>query len=206
MFVSPMRFGKIDAPFNSADTWAEMKADGYRVIAEIDRTRDVRVWTRNGNEIVRLFPELRELADLVREPVIIDGELCVLDERGHPRFELVRSRSHLHTIVAFDATHVAGVELLDQPLEERRAELERVVVSEAATLLLSRIFDDAVALYAECEERGIEGIVIKRKLSKYVPSVRPSQRSKDWWKCRTSHGERIALERRSSFGYSRTSK
>lgn len=200
-----MRFGKIDSPFNSADTFVEVKHDGYRIIAEIDRQREVRVWTRNGNEIGDRFPELRELAELVRKPVILDGELCVFDEHGQPCFDLVQSKAHRHTIVAFDMTHLAGVSVMGRPLEERRTELERVIVSEAPTLLLSRIFDDAIALHAECERRGIEGIVIKRRLSKYVPSVRPSQRSKDWWKCRTSHGERIALERR-VFSYSRTSK
>jgi bifunctional non-homologous end joining protein LigD len=69
-------------------------------------------------------------------PVLLDGEVVVLDEHGRPSFHLHQHRMQVRAptpglvrevpvqFYAFDLLHHAGESLLDQPYERRRAVLE----------------------------------------------------------------------------------
>lgn len=184
-----MTFGPTDAPFNHPDWRAEIKWDGYRAIVDV-ADAGVRVWTRTGREISRSHPELAQLRECFNEPVLLDAELCVLDEHGRPQFHKMRSRAHPHTIVAFDALRVGGRMLLDEPWSRRRAELEAAFLGETPALLLSRAVEDAIALFRECERHEIEGVVLKRIDSLYRPG-----KTKNWLKCKTEYGRVVTRER-----------
>jgi bifunctional non-homologous end joining protein LigD len=184
-----MLLGSVDKPF-SRNLWiAELKHDGWRAITEV-RKDGVQIWSKQGRDITRYFPEMQELRQLFRKPVLLDGELCVIDEHGRPRFERLRNRSHLHTLVAFDLLRVGRRMLLDEPWHERRTQLQSVTVDESGVLLLSQSTDDGIALFNECEKRKIEGIVLKR-----IDAPYRSGRTRNWLKCKTAYGKRVTRAR-----------
>ena len=186
--IQPMLLGVTEAPFNDVDFLCDLKWDGHRAIVDV-ADAGVRVWTRTGREISRAHPELQHLRELVDQPMLLDAELCVIGDDGRPRFDLMRRRDTVHTIAAFDVLRLGTRWLLDEPLYLRR-ELLAEHATDGPSLLLCRWFPDAVALFDECEAREIEGLVLKRRSSKYR-----SGRTKDWLKCKTSYGRRITAER-----------
>src|SRR3954449_1511540 len=75
-------------PFSHPDWIFELKHDGYRVLA-IRQGETRRLLSRRGNDLLQWFPEIA--AELEKLPdVVIDGELVMLDTRGHSEFNKLR--------------------------------------------------------------------------------------------------------------------
>src|SRR5260370_32747342 len=88
--IRPMMAKSADQPFDDPDWIFEMKWDGYRAIAIIDKG-NVRLVSRNGLSLNSKFAGIVEaLKSLKVESAILDGELVVIDEEGIPPFELVQ--------------------------------------------------------------------------------------------------------------------
>ena len=79
----PMLAKLVSKPFSSADWVFEIKWDGFRAIAYVDKTLSLR--SRNGKELKHVFPELEELTQLASN-VVLDGEI-VLFKDGRPDFQ-----------------------------------------------------------------------------------------------------------------------
>jgi bifunctional non-homologous end joining protein LigD len=168
--------------------WAyEVKWDGIRVIVAVDKGQ-VRMETRNGNDIAKQFPELAEINDL--QDVIVDGELVVLTE-DKPDFGAVLGRLHAKravqarakktpaTLVVFDVLHLGGLDLRPRPYRERRRVLEGLPLPSRWAVPPNS--DDAAAIVAASERLGLEGAVAKKRSSPYVAG-----RSRYWIKMRHS--------------------
>ena len=89
------------------DGWAyEIKYDGYRTLAFIDDGA-VRLQSRREHDVTATYPELGELAGSVHATTaILDGELCVLDDDGRPRFELIQRHEREAALFVFDVLRV----------------------------------------------------------------------------------------------------
>lgn len=186
----PMLATDAEAPFSSDDWTFEVKWDGIRAIAYVDSTVSVR--TRNGNEVIGRFPELAELASLARGTVL-DGEIVLMsggktDIQGlFGRLQKVRpvdighaSRELPVTYVVFDILEKDGQPLTGLPIEERRRILAGSV-TEGPHVVLARVVEGRGLEYFEASiNAGLEGIMAKRKGSRYEPGVR----SGDWKKIR----------------------
>src|SRR5690349_3411985 len=100
---------------------AEVKYDGYRALCALSNGR-VMMWTRNALELGGRFPRIaRALSQLVVGDAVIDGEICVLDPEGVPRFELIQQGKLDEAVLfAFDLLRLDGEDLRGQPLERRR--------------------------------------------------------------------------------------
>jgi bifunctional non-homologous end joining protein LigD len=88
-----------DATLNDPQLVYEPKYDGIRAIAEVGD--EVRLWSRLGNEKTSQFPEivaaLRQWARPLKAPVVLDGEIVALDNKGEPAgFQQLQGRIHLH--------------------------------------------------------------------------------------------------------------
>src|SRR5262245_258003 len=145
----------------------EVKLDGWRALATIKGGRLVALHSRRGREMQRDFPNLRVLpATLRRTSVVLDGELVGPRVAGRPGMGHV-ARGDC-TFVAFDVLAMGGRLLLDQPWHQRRAVLEALPFGEKdSAWYKSEAFEDGTALLAETRRRGLEGVVAKRRDSRY---------------------------------------
>ncbi len=153
----------------------EPKYDGFRAIVFVDG-EECTIQSRGGKPLSRYFPELsfqpgRYVLD---GEIVIDGEdglqdFGALQNRIHPaasRIAMLSEQTPAH-YVAFDLLAHADESLLDRPLAERRAALERLV-SEPVTV--TPLTDDP-AEAAPWLLRG-EGVVAKDCRAPYRPGQR----------------------------------
>jgi bifunctional non-homologous end joining protein LigD len=162
----------------------EVKWDGYRAICRI-RGGKATLTSRNGNDLTERFPTIaRSLSQAAKSPdCVLDGEVCALDERGRASFSAMQQGSGPLVLFVFDLLELDGVPLLDLPLTERRTRLEALLDRRNSTVRLSEAFDDGPGLLEAAREQQLEGIVSKRRDSRY----QPGRRTRDWLKIKT-HG------------------
>src|SRR6188472_3757356 len=116
----------------AGDGWAfEIKWDGYRTIVHIVDGQ-VRLQSTAGHDVTARWPEFGPLAAAVNAPdAILDGELVVFDDDGHPSFELVQNSGvgskREAVLQLFDVLSVGGTDTVDLPYEDRRRLLEQLV-------------------------------------------------------------------------------
>src|SRR5690348_4562895 len=95
--VTPMLASLCDKPFDNPDWLFEIKWDGYRAVTFVE-SGDVRLVSRNHNDLTARFSELRNLSNFVNaKSAILDGEVVVLDEQGRPSFSLMQQRTGMRS-------------------------------------------------------------------------------------------------------------
>jgi bifunctional non-homologous end joining protein LigD len=169
----------------------ELKWDGVRVLAEITADR-CRLWSRNGRDVSLGYPELLGIADAgLPVPTILDGEIVTLDASGAPSFGLLQRRMHVRdprqvahlmhevpvSVRLFDLPRCDGRSLLEATYDDRRAVLESLEIDDPFWEIPPAFTDGEEAL-AESADTGLEGVVAKRRQSRYLPG----KRSSDWVK------------------------
>jgi bifunctional non-homologous end joining protein LigD len=187
---APMLATLRSSPPAGAGWLHEVKLDGFRVLARLD-DGDVSMWSRNGLDVADRFR--RVALDLGRGlrtfSCVVDGEVCAVDEQGVPRFQLLQSGKGTLVYYLFDVLEVERRRLVDAPLDERRAALERLVDERGPTIRLSRAFDDGEALLEQTGAGGLEGIISKRRASRYAVG----RRSTDWQKVKHHASDVFAI-------------
>jgi ATP-dependent DNA ligase len=167
----------------AGDGWQyEPKWDGFRGVLE-NLGGELALWSRNGRPLLRYFPELRPLGELLPPASALDGEVVIVRDgaldfdamqmRLHPAESRVRKLSAEipAEYVAFDVLVWGGEPVWRRPLEERRGELERV----AAGFRLSpctRDLAEARGWLDRFEALGLDGVVAKRLGIPYLPGSR----------------------------------
>ena len=160
----------------------EVKLDGYRAIARLSGG-EASLTSRGGHDLGARFAEIRRALPhaLRTSDCVVDGELCMLDERGRPDFGLMQRGEGSPAFYLFDLLELERQPLLEQPLERRRELLEELLVEGNPLIRLSSDFDQGEVLMAAVLEQDLEGVVAKRLGSIY----RPGRRSADWIKVKT---------------------
>jgi ATP-dependent DNA ligase len=171
------------AELPSGDGWQyEPKWDGFRGILENDGG-ELALWSRKERPLLRYFPELAPLGELMPPHSALDGEIVIarkgvldfdaMQMRLHPAESRVRKLSQEipAEFVAFDILLWGGKPLHQLPLEERRRELER---RAAGFRLSSYTGDEKVARkwLDRFETAGLDGVVAKRLGLPYMPGSR----------------------------------
>lgn len=191
--IKPMLIGAEGEAFDSDDYLYELKLDGERCVAYLDADgTDLR-----NKRNMKMLPKVPELSDIHRQVkcrCILDGELAVIHD-GKPDFFLIQKRSmmtspmkieleskrHPACFTAFDILYYVDHPVTDLPLTERKKLLQSVIREENARFAMSRhIEGHGIAFYQLAERQELEGIVAKRKDSKYYFD----KRTKDWIKCK----------------------
>jgi bifunctional non-homologous end joining protein LigD len=162
----------------------EIKWDGYRAVAYL-RGSEPRLVSRNGNDLTDRFSTVaRALSTAIKTPdCVLDGEVCALDEDGRSSFSAMQQGTGTLVYYVFDVLELEGKPLVDLSLEERRAELERLLDRRNRTVLLSEAFGDGVSLLEAAAANRLEGVIAKKADSRYEPG----RRSRNWLKVKT-HG------------------
>jgi bifunctional non-homologous end joining protein LigD len=174
------------------DNWLfEVKWDGYRALAYV-RGGEVKLVSRNGNDLTQRFSAIaRAIAQAVKTPdCVLDGEVCALDEQGRSSFSAMQQGAPGTPLVyyAFDVLEIEGETLVDLPLVERRKRLEKLLDRRNRTVVISEAFDDGEALLEAAREQHLEGVIAKRRDSRYAVG----RRTRDWLKIKT-HGRQEFL-------------
>jgi bifunctional non-homologous end joining protein LigD len=186
----------IEEAFDSAEWMFEIKWDGYRAIAFIDKGR-VQLFSRNQNDLTAQYPDLGDLPkSVMAKTAVLDGEIVVLDEHGRPSFSLMQQRTGFRErgrraapkpqipilYYVFDVIYVDGYDLRRVSLEDRKRVLASIV-TEGDSLRLSGHFPaHGKALFEVAREKGLEGILAKRNGSCYE-----ERRSREWLKIKIKH-------------------
>jgi DNA ligase 1 len=151
----------------------EWKLDGIRIQIH-RREQEVRIYTRNLNEITEALPGIagavRRLP--VREAVF-DGEALWREDR----IDLEAPPEGVVTFL-FDLLHVDGEDLVDTPLEERAARLEAIAPHLKIPGVLTSDPETAQGVLDEALNAGHEGVVVKDAGSLYWAG----RRGKAWRK------------------------
>ena len=160
-------------PLPVGDAWAyEVKWDGYRVLARAEGGRTT-LRSRTGRDATAEFPEVQ----LALPDCLVDGEVVVLVD-GRPSFSALQLRSAAATFLPFDLLHLEDRSLLDLPWTARRELLLELCPDAPPS------FDDGPVLLETTRAQGLEGVVAKRRDSKYFPG----RRTESWVK--TKHVRR----------------
>ncbi len=199
--LAPMMAQASGEPDFDARWLAEPKLDGYRAIAHVARS-GVRLISRGGLDLGAAFPEI--VADLAAQvaPMIVDGELVALGSDGRPSFNALQNRVQLTTtstperaqretpvvFFAFDLLHFAGLDLRGSPYVDRRRYLQQCLLP-TPRLQVVHAAADARSLYAAALQAGFEGIIAKRKDSRYEPG----KRSAAWCKVKRVHSTEFVI-------------
>jgi DNA ligase D-like protein (predicted ligase)/DNA ligase D-like protein (predicted 3'-phosphoesterase) len=187
-YYKPMLARSAEAPFNSKDWIFEVKWDGIRAISYIND--EVAIRSRNQKELKDNFPELSELKGLARN-VVLDGEIAVVKD-GKSDFQTLIERSRATrtsdiaymaqqfpvSYVIFDILEKDRKTLVDLPLTERKRILQETLREGKRVVISVFVEDEGEIYYKEALKSGMEGMIAKKKDSRYEPGVR----SANWLK------------------------
>ena len=202
--IQPMLATAADKPFND-DAWLfEIKWDGYRAIAFLEKGMEkgkekskVRLVSRNQNDMTAQYPELAALPGGIRaSTAVLDGEIVALDEEGRSSFSLMQQRAGFSSpgkrsarrteipvlYYAFDLLYLDGEDLRKLPLEQRKHKLAALIAAEGVLRYSDHVQGQGVALFEVARQKGLEGILAKRRSSAYE-----ERRSSNWLKIKITH-------------------
>ena len=176
-FVTPMAARLVET-LPEGDGWMyEVKFDGYRALL-VKNGSNVHLRSRNNKDLTNAYPAVMAAAARLRAPhAIVDGEIVAVGADGRPSFQALQHRTahptHVPAFYAFDLLHLNGHDLTGQPLVDRRRQLAGVL-EDSAILLSIELPGIADHVVEAVRALGLEGIVAKRRDSRYVPGERSS--------------------------------
>ena len=179
----------------------EIKWDGVRALCEI-KNGALEIQTRRGNRCERQYPELADLPEHMNAKTAwLDGEICVLDERGRARFELIQPRiganannvaslmeSAPATLFLFDVLYADGYDLRGVALEERQRLLSGIVTPGHSIRISEAFHSDGEQMFEAARQMGLEGILAKDARSKYEAG-----RSTRWLKLKVLNEQEFVI-------------
>jgi bifunctional non-homologous end joining protein LigD len=189
--IQPMLASVIEKPFDDPDWFFEIKWDGYRAVSFI-QNGNVRLVSRNQNELTHRYPELQDLPKFLHtKNAILDGEVVAVDEQGRPSFSLMQQRTGIRQhgrqaaprrdlpifYYVFDVIYLDGYDLRRANLEDRKRALREVLSDGAIVRYSDHYPGQGLALFNAAKEKGLEGIVAKKRTSSYE-----ERRSREWLK------------------------
>jgi bifunctional non-homologous end joining protein LigD len=175
----------------SGEGWVyEPKWDGFRAIVTVSGV-EVTLTSRNGNDLTERFAPIARSAKaaLRSADAVLDGEICALDAHGRSRFGLLQQGSGTLALVVFDLLELDSEPLVNLPLLERRQQLEQVVDPSVGGVIVSPQFDDGQSLLAAARDQGLEGVVAKRRDSRYLLG----RRGAEWRKVKVRGQQEVVI-------------
>jgi bifunctional non-homologous end joining protein LigD len=204
---SPMLATSVSGPPGGEEWVYEPKWDGIRIVAFAAAGR-VALFTRNGNDKSRQFPEVVEALQRLRERVgrdlVLDGELVGTAGGEALRFESLQSRMHVTSrgeiprlaearpasFQAFDLLVDGGEVLVHEPWTERRKALEALFGGgRVERLQLSEVSDSLQTMLDRAHAGGWEGVIAKRRDAPYTPG----KRSRAWLKVKLENRQELVV-------------
>jgi bifunctional non-homologous end joining protein LigD len=182
----------VDALPEGDDWLYEVKFDGYRALLIKDGSR-IQIRSRNDRDLTATYPSVANaVSRLNATRAVVDGEIVAVDPSGRPVFQALQHRSahpsHAIVFYAFDLLHLNGRDLTDAPLESRRRKLP-AVVDDSGILLSIDLPGTAAQVIAAVRKLGLEGVVAKRRGSRYLPG----ERGNSWVKLKLDRQQEFVI-------------
>lgn len=190
--LSPMLATLVDKPFNEKGWVYEVKWDGYRAMAFMNKGK-VELRSRNDKSFNKKFYPIYDHLKKWKINAIVDGEIVVIGKKGVSHFgNLQNWRSEADgelVYYIFDILWLDGKNLMDLPLMERREILEQVMPNDDR-IRLSKLFKESgTKFFNAAQKNGLEGIVAKKADSIYVPG----ERTRSWLKIKASKRQEMVI-------------
>jgi DNA ligase D-like protein (predicted ligase) len=192
-FVQPMLLLRAERLPEGPNWLYELKLDGYRAIGARAEGR-VHLWSRNEKDFGTRYPGITKALANLPDKTVVDGEIVALDEAGKPSFSALQNhRSAQAPLVyyVFDVMVLAGRDLRAERLDRRKQLLEEKVMPGLSdpirpTPELPGTLDE---LIHAVRAQGFEGLVAKRRDSRYEPG----ERSGAWAKMRVNRTQEFVI-------------
>jgi DNA ligase D-like protein (predicted ligase) len=192
-FVQPMLLLRTETLPDDLARWSyQLKLDGYRAIA-FKTGGKVHLRSRNDNDFSDRYPTVVTGLSKMPNDTVIDGEVVALDDDGRPSFNALQNFTPGTRIVyyVFDVLVLEGRTVMGETLEMRQELLERKVLASLAEPVryTGELNAGLRDLIHSVKTQGLEGLVAKRRSSKYEPGVR----SGAWMKMRVNRGQEFVI-------------
>ena len=200
-FIAPQLCEMLDRP-PSADGWIhEIKFDGYRIQMRVLNGK-VTLKTRKGLDWTTKYPAIARAAGNLSDAIIIDGEICALDENGAPDFAALQAalsegKTNALVYFAFDLLFEGSEDLRTLSLTDRKERLQQLLSDagkDARVRFVEHFENGGEAVLRSACRLSLEGIVSKRGDAPYV-----SGRTNTWVKSKCRAGHEVVIG-----GYSTT--
>jgi DNA ligase D-like protein (predicted ligase) len=192
-FIEPMLLLRTEKLPSGASVTFELKLDGFRAEA-IKSGGKVHLRSRNDKDFNSKYRAIVKALAAMPDETVIDGEIVALDSDGRPSFNALQNYVGGATAIvyyAFDVMILKGRDIMDQPLESRRELLrDRVLAPLDEPIRESPELEASLPdLIQSVKAQGLEGLVAKRRDSRYEPG----QRSGAWQKMRVNRGQEFVI-------------
>jgi bifunctional non-homologous end joining protein LigD len=190
--IKPMKATLVDEPFDDPDWVYEVKWDGYRAVAVIDK-KGAELISRNNIPFDKYYPINKVLKDW-QINAVIDGEIVVLNDKGLSDFgglQNWRSEADGNLVFyVFDILWYEGKNLMGLPLSDRQAILKEVLPTNNDSVRQSKVFAaNGIEFFEAAEKIGMEGIIAKKASSVYTSDLR----SKEWLKIKVQRRQEVII-------------
>ncbi|MFC3562947.1 DNA ligase D [Pedobacter jamesrossensis] len=191
--IKPMLATLVDTPFDDADWQYEVKWDGYRALAFLNKG-SVELLSRNNKSFNDKFYPIVNIFKSFKLDAIFDGEVLVLNTKGLSDFGRLQNwRSEADgelVFYVFDILWYKGKDLTSLSLVRRQAILNMVLPTDDDRIRISKVFNaSGIDFFAAAERMGLEGIMAKRKESAYTLN----SRSKEWLKIKVNKRQEVII-------------
>ena len=191
-FIEPMLLQRVERLPEVGSHVLEVKLDGFRAQA-IKTDARVLLRSRNDKDFNARYPAIVQALAAMPDETVIDGEIVALDLSGKPSFNALQNGAGAATLVyyVFDVMILAGRDVMNEPLAKRRELLrDRVLAELDEPIRESPELEASLPdLIASVKASGLEGLVAKRRDSRYEPG----QRSGAWQKMRINRGQPFVI-------------
>ena len=165
----PMPLARKREPFNHSDWLFELKYDGFRALARIERGK-AQLISRNGHPFASFSDLAESMADSLPsgDDIVLDGEIVCLDRKGRPQFNDLLFRRGKPCFFAFDLLYSDGKDWRRDSLVERKAALRALLhrlPADSRLRYADHIEGSGIALFQSVCKLDLEGIVAKYKFA-----------------------------------------
>lgn len=190
--VSPMLATLVDKPVDAPGWMYEVKWDGYRAIALLNKG-EVQLISRNNKSFDDKFYPVHKALKNWNIHAVVDGEIVVLNESGTSNFgDLQNWRSEADgelVYYVFDLLWLNGYDLTQLPLIQRRELLEQLFPAPDIIRLSASFNTSPTEFLAAANTLGLEGVIAKKEDSLYYPGARSSE----WLKIKINKRHEVVI-------------
>lgn len=190
--IKPMLATLVNEPFDDPLWIYEVKWDGYRSIAYINKGA-VTLSSRNNKPFTDKYYPITNALEQWKDNAVLDGEILVIKEDGKADFSALqnwRSEADGHLVFyVFDILWYNGIKLMDLELFQRQLILKQILPGDDDRIRLSQPFSGGIDFFETAAKMGLEGIMAKRKDSLYSPD----SRNKQWLKIKANKRQEVVI-------------